>query len=155
MRKILFLCSGNTCRSPLALAAWRALEETGKTPHEIEADSAGLLASDGEKATKHTLEIARAWNQDLSTHRSKMLEPEAAAQADWIVVMNSSHALALQEYFGAGPKKVFLLGHFDAKNGDDEILDPFGGSREGYETCAVRIRCAVENLAQAIHNDEL
>jgi len=155
MRKILFVCSGNTCRSPLALASWRALEKAGKTPPNIEAASAGLMASDGEKATGHTIEIARGWDEDLSTHRAKMLEPQAAQNADWIVAMNSSHAFALQEYLGVDAKKIFLLGRFDAQNGDDEILDPFGGSREGYETCAVRIRRAVENLAQAIQNQEI
>lgn len=152
MRKLLFVCSGNTCRSPLALAAWRSLEAA---PPDVAAESAGLVAGDGGTASRHTVEVARAWEQDLSVHRTQGLDPEAAAQADWIVVMNSSHAYALQEFFGADAKKIHLLGRFDAKNGDDEILDPFGGSREGYETCAVRIRRAVQNLAQAIRNNEL
>ena len=155
MRKILFVCSGNTCRSPLALAAWRALEEAEKTPPDIEADCAGLMASGDAKATKYTVEIAREWNQDLTAHRARMLELEVAKEADWIVAMNSSHTFALQEYFGVDANKTFLLGRFDAKNGDDEILDPFGGSREGYETCAIRIQRAVENLASAIQNDEI
>jgi len=155
MRKILFVCSGNTCRSPLALAAWRELEEIGQTPPDVEADSVGLMASGKSPASKHAVAIARGWNQDLSTHRAQMLAPQTSRSADWIVAMNTSHAFALQEYLGVDEKKVFLLGRFDAQHGDDEILDPFGGSREAYETCALRIRRAVENLAQAIVNQEI
>jgi len=154
MRKILFVCSGNTCRSPLALSAWRALEKAGQTPQNVEAQSAGLMATDGAKATKHTLALVREWNQDLSEHRAKMLEPDVVKNADWIAVMNSSHAAALREYFEKDSSKIILLGSFDPQNGDEEILDPFGGSREGYETCAARIRRAVEKLAQAISNGE-
>jgi len=155
MRKILFVCSGNTCRSPLALAAWRALEEKGQAPPDVEADSGGLMVSGSSPASKHAAAIARNWQQDLSTHRAQMLDIKTSQSADWIVVMNMSHAFALQEYLGVDEKKVFLLGRFDAQHGDDEILDPFGGSREAYETCALRIRRAVGNLAQAIANQEI
>ena len=155
MRKILFVCSGNTCRSPLALAAWRELEKKGQAPSDVEADSVGLMASESSRASKHAVAIARDWNQDLSTHRAQMLSPEVSYSANWIVVMNTSHAFVLREYLGVDENKMFLLGRFDAQNGDDEILDPFGGSREAYETCAVRIRRAVKNLADAIQNNEL
>ncbi len=155
MRKLLFVCSGNTCRSPLALAAWRALAEAAEAPKDIEVSSAGLMASDGGRATRHTIEIAREWKQDLSSHRAQMLEPKTASEADWIVVMNSSHVFVLRQLLEKDSQKVLMLGRFDAENGDEEILDPFGGSREGYETCAVRIRRAVGKLAQAIENDTL
>lgn len=155
MRKILFICSGNTCRSPLALAAWRALENAGQTPHDIKADSAGLMATADTKVSQYALDLAREWDQSLAEHRAKMLEPSVVNDAHWVVVMNSSHEFALREYFRESAQKIVLLGTFDPQNGDDEILDPFGGSRESYGTCAARIHRATKSLATAIQNGEL
>jgi protein-tyrosine phosphatase len=155
MRKLIFICSGNTCRSPLALAAWRALQKEGGAPADIEADSAGLLAETGAGAASHTTHIAHSWQQDLSNHAAKSLSESAAKNADWLVVMNAAHAFALRECFSVDEHKVLLLGNFDAQIQNPEILDPFGGSREAYETCAARIRRAVAGLAKAIERGEL
>lgn len=165
MRKLLFVCSGNTCRSPLALAAWRALQKSGKAPADVEAVSAGMMASAGAPAARHATSVARNWKQDLSTHLAKLLSPETAQAADWIVVMSPSHVLVLHEYFGIDESKILLLGAFDSQADDtraapgqsidEEILDPFGGSREAYETCAARIHRAVEALATAIERREV
>ena len=113
------------------------------------------MAGESTPASKFAIEIARHWNEDLSSHRAQMLELETAQSANWIAAMNDSHHFALQQYFGVHPNKIILLGRFDPQNGDDEILDPFGGSRESYETCAIRIQRAVGNLARAIQNREI
>lgn len=155
MRKLVFICSGNTCRSPLALAAWRALQKEGKAPADVAADSAGLLAETGARAAAHTTRIAREWDEDLSLHSSKTLSESDAKNADWLVVMNASHAFALRECFDADEHKVLLLGNFEPDSKNSEISDPFGGSREAYETCAGRIQRAVAGLAGAIKNGEL
>lgn len=150
MRKLIFICTGNTCRSPLALAAWRALEQEGKTPPDIEADSAGLMPSEGQPASRYSVEIARNWQQDLSGHRSKQLTTEEVSSADWLVVMSIMHAHSLREFLEVDPDKILLLGSFDQHESSDEIPDPYGGSREAYETCATHIQHAVERLAQVI-----
>lgn len=150
MRKLIFICTGNTCRSPLALAAWRALDQEGKTPPEIEADSAGLMPASGQPASRHSIAIAQTWQQDLSSHRSKQLTAEDAEKADWLVVMSIMHAHSLREFIGVDPDKIILLGSFNQQEGTDEIPDPYGGSREAYETCAKHIQHAVKKLAQVI-----
>lgn len=150
MRKLIFICTGNTCRSPLALAAWRALEQEGKTPPEIEADSAGLMTTEGQPAARHSREIAQSWHQDLSSHRSKMLSADEARNADWLVVMSILHAHSLREFIGVDADKILLLGALDQRESSEEIPDPYGGSREAYETCATHIQHAVERLAQVI-----
>ena len=154
-RKLIFICSGNTCRSPLALAAWRALQKEGKAPADIQADSAGLLAETGARAALHTAQIAASWQQDLSGHAAKTLSESDVKNADWLVVMNESHVFALREFFDADQHKVLLLGNFEPHSQNPEILDPFGGSREAYEDCATRIRRAVGGLASAIARGEL
>lgn len=155
MRKLFFICSGNTCRSPLALAAWRALQAEGKAPADVEADSAGILAETGAPAASHTAQIAGGWQQDLSRHAAKTLSESDAKNADWLVVMNAAHAFALRECFAVDADKILLLGRFEPHSENSEILDPFGGSREAYETCAARIRRAVAGLANAIERGEI
>ena len=152
--KILFVCSGNTCRSPLALAAWRALQKQGRAPENIEAESAGLMAGDGCPAAHHSVTIAREWGDDLSTHASQPLTGELAQEAAAIFAMSSEHLYSLREYFDVDPEKIHLLGAFDDAESYD-ILDPFGGSREAYETCASRILRAVEGVADAIGRGEI
>jgi protein-tyrosine phosphatase len=152
--KILFVCSGNTCRSPLALAAWRALQNQGRAPKDVEAQSAGLTAGEGSPAAKHSIPIARAWGGDLSTHASQPLTAEMAKAAAAIFVMSPEHLYSLREYFDIDPEKIHLLGAYgDAR--ECEIFDPFGGSHEAYETCAARIFQSVEAVADAIQRGEI
>ena len=147
MKKLIFICTGNTCRSPLALAAWRALSQEGETPPDVEADSAGLMTTGGQPASRHSIAIAKDWQQDLSSHLSKQLTAEEARNADWLVVMSIMHAHSLREFIGVDPDKIILLGSLDQREGNDEIPDPYGGSREAYETCASHIQHAMKKLA--------
>jgi protein-tyrosine phosphatase len=151
---LLFVCSGNTCRSPLALAAWRALQQRGIAPREVEAQSAGTSAGGGAPAAKYSMEIAREWGDDLSTHVSQLLTDDLAREATAVFAMSDNHLYALREHFDVAPEKLHLLGTF-AGDECNEILDPFGGSREAYETCAARIYRAVEGVAQAVKNGAL
>lgn len=156
--KILFVCGGNTCRSPLALAAWRSLQNAGHAPKDIMAQSAGLLASEGAPASPHSLAIAKDWGVDLSTHQARPVSSQVVREADAIFVMTSDQQFTLQNSFNLDPEKVHLLGSFTRRNeviDDDDIHDPFGGSREAYETCANIIRRAVEGVANAIVTGKL
>lgn len=150
MKKLIFICTGNTCRSPLALAAWRALSQEGKTPPDIEADSAGLMTTGGQPASRHSIAIAKDWQQDLTSHLSKQLTAEEARNADWLVVMSIVHAHSLREFIGVDPDKIILLGSLDQRAGNDEIPDPYGGSYEAYETCASHIRHAMRELTKVV-----
>lgn len=154
MRKIIFVCSGNTCRSPLALAAWRVLQQCGTAPSEVQAASAGIAASEGMPAAKYSVEIARLWGEDLSAHSSRLLRDEDVRSDALFFVMAPEHASALQAGFGVAAERIHLLGDFDPKR-RGEILDPFGGSREAYETCATRIFRAVECVATAFKDGKL
>lgn len=153
MRKILFVCSGNTCRSPLALAAWRALEKKGETPPNIHAASAGLAALNGCSATDHAITLARDWGEDLSEHRSRVLLLQTARSADRIMLMDRSHLPVVQKYFRVPRRKTLLLGAFDPQSDGDEILDPFGGSLATYELCAQKLYRAVKALAQTMRRE--
>ena len=175
---ILFVCTGNTCRSPLALAAWRALQSRGEAPAAWSAFAAGLAPSRGEAASQYTVEIARGWGIDLSGHRARAVDEGALRQADACVGLTASHARALRQMlrFSSGPApRVLCLSDFLPRRNEDgsllrlldpagpehslssteapEIADPYGGSREAYQECAALVEAAVAGLARALREE--
>ena len=118
---ILFVCSGNTCRSPLAVAAWRALEREEGALAEIEVASAGTAAWKSGAATSHSQKIARQWNVDLSQHRARGLSQKLARGADLILTMTREQAQTVRDQFGLPSHRVRALGEFDRS--DFRVLD--------------------------------
>ena len=99
---IVFVCTGNTCRSPLAEALCKArlAERLGCTAADLPERgfhvlSAGLSAASGGPAADEAVEAARSYGADLTPHRSRPLSPELAAQADYLVAMTRGHLVAL------------------------------------------------------------
>ena len=136
--RLLFVCTGNTCRSPLALAAWDAVHHrvsatlTGeaRTAYEsIMAASAGLGASDGAPAAEHSRTVAASWGVDLSRHRARGLLPEHVQGSDLILTMTGQQARALKHQFEVPGGRVHLLGSFapTPENGQDALLAPLWG----------------------------
>ena len=168
---ILFVCTGNTCRSPLAWTCWRALQESGAVPSDWSAFSSGLAPNVGQKASRHAIDIARGWGVDLSGHRARAVDAGALRQIDVCVAVSPSHAQALRgrlQLFGVAPR-VLCLSDFAARSeGEDsvvrllgaeaggsvEIADPYGGSREAYESCAELIRESVSRLARQLRAED-
>ena len=136
--RLLFVCTGNTCRSPLAEAlARRELEELGWS--RVEVASAGAAAASGAPASVGALRVAERQGLDLSGHRSTPLTAELVERADLILTMGPSHLLRVLEM--GGEERVALLGAFaDGRDGGEgpAVPDPFGGDDDVYEeTCRV------------------
>lgn len=142
---ILFVCTGNTCRSPLAQVIARQIlaQHYGVKEHELEQagvsiSSAGVAALAGCPASSTALEVARQMGLDLSTHRSRPLSPELIRQADLIYCMSRFHRQAVLDMVPEAADRTFLL--------DDQadLDDPVGGDLAEYQACAQRIRAALE-----------
>jgi len=142
MRRILFLCTGNTCRSPLAEVLCRQMlcQALGCSPQELPArgfvvQSAGVAAFPGDPATELAIEVAAEYGANLTDHRSRPVNSELLEQATDVITMTHAHAAVLKyRYPGIGPVPVPLCGD------DEDLLDPIGGDLAVYRACAETIR---------------
>lgn len=135
MKRILFVCTGNICRSPLAEALLkRALHE--RAVEEVSVESAGTGAWDGAPASEGAYLVALERGLDLSGHRARLLTREIVEDAAMILTMARHHRARVHELGGEG--RVHVLGEYVGKTGEEaEVGDPFGGDLEVYrDTCA-------------------
>lgn len=129
--KILLVCTGNTCRSPLAeVLLRRALSEEGV--EGVEVASAGTGALGGEPASEGSYLVALENGLDLAAHRARAVTREMLAEADLVLAMGRSHLRKLA-LLGAADRS-HLLGEYAKTEGEVEVDDPVGGPIEGYRT---------------------
>ena len=147
MKKILFVCSGNTCRSPLAAAiANKIFSDEG---HDFDISSAGTSALDGLPASRFAVEVAKSRSVELSNHQSRLLNRTLVREADLIVTMAASHRDTVGIIEPAALDHTYLLTEFcDDEDGD--IPDPIGMGKGTYEATYTLIDKCVRALFEKI-----
>ena len=146
--RVLIVCTGNTCRSPLAAHA--LLEELGSDRGRVDVSSAGTAAWEGQPASPATLELAGQEGFDLADHRSRRVTPALARAADLILVMEREQARAVQA-LGGDPQRTHVLSEWPEPGEPGlPVSDPFGASREAYEECWRRIRRHIRRVVPQV-----
>ena len=153
--RLLFVCTGNTCRSPMAQAiAERSLERRGWDGMEIR--SAGVSASPGGEASEGARVAAESDGLSLEGHRTTPLDTELVAWASLILTMGPYHADAAEALGGCG--KVWMLSVFSEGGespGGPGVPDPFGGGAQAYRECLEALEGLVEAALGRVDADFL
>ena len=146
--KILLVCTGNICRSPLAAALLqRALTDRGIEGMEV--SSAGTGAWDGAPVSEGAYLVGLERGLDLSAHRARLLTRELVEEADLVLTMARHHRARVDELGGEG--RVFVLGEYAGREGDEaEVSDPFGGDLEVYRDTCVELEAPIEAAVDRI-----
>lgn len=144
---VLFVCSGNTCRSVMAQGLFTKIwKDTGEKNIPVIVRSAGTETVDGLRATEEALEVLRGEGVDLKHHRSRRINDELIDEADYIFTMTGKQKEILLERFPAALGKVHLMWEFAAPDKARDILDPFGRGLEQYLLTGEEIRTALREI---------
>jgi protein-tyrosine-phosphatase len=137
MNKILFVCSANMCRSPMAERLFEGLLEQIEPSEDWLVTSAGIWAFDGSRASAGAVKALQRKGIDLSNHRAQGISPDLILDNDLILVMEQNHKEALQAAFPKFAGKVYLLSEMIGMSHD--IRDPIGGAAADYEDTAAEL----------------
>ncbi|WP_371372272.1 low molecular weight protein arginine phosphatase [Sporomusa aerivorans] len=146
MFRILLICTGNTCRSPMAAALLAGMVEKAGLSGRITVESAGIAAW-GQPASPQAQAVMRQSGLSVDKHRSRQVAPEELATADLILTMTASHKRAALGMAPGMAGKIYTLAEFAGETGD--VRDPYGGSETEYRECAVQLE---RLLAQSWQN---
>jgi protein-tyrosine-phosphatase len=151
MEKVLFVCTANICRSPIAVGIFNALvEDRGLT---FQAESAGTAALVGDPVASHTYQVARELGLDIDGHRARQVDETMLREAHFVLTMTPQHRDTLHRNFKDFKEKIYTLPEYSDGDTAGGIADPYGRSIGIYRTSAQKILHHVELVVERLERE--
>jgi protein-tyrosine-phosphatase len=147
--KVLFVCTGNTCRSAMCEGIFSHLVEN----KSIEVFSAGISADEGANASENAVEALNQIGIDISNHKSKLLTKDDILNADLVLCMTDVHKMLIQNACPNEKHKIHTLCEY-AKGTNEKISDPYGMDINTYISCAKNLKELIEIVLKKVTNND-
>ena len=142
MKRVLFICTGNTCRSPMAQGLMNQLSH--KKGYTIQATSAGIAAHDGMLISANAMDAMQEEGIDMSYHRARQVTGNDIDNATAVFCMTDAHAATVAAIYPQAMDKIYVLGR--------GISDPFGGDLDMYRMCRDQIKAELPSVIKVLEN---
>jgi protein-tyrosine-phosphatase len=145
--RVLFVCTGNTCRSPMAHGLLRKMAENEGLDY-FDVESAGIGTYDGYPPSAHAVQVALKDKVDISGIHSTQLQSDIMEEADIVIAMAKNHYDQMRSLYPEDAHKVYMLKAFPDQNGDDSlsVADPIGLDEEFYAKTYVEIKKELQRI---------
>ncbi|HHW09332.1 MAG TPA: low molecular weight protein arginine phosphatase [Firmicutes bacterium] len=153
IERIIFICTGNTCRSPMAAALFaRQAKEAGL---DITVSSAGVGAFDGQPASSGARNAMKAYNINLETHKARRWRSSDSSSYDLYLTMTARHRQHILKEYPQLAGRVFTLKEFvgESRNQNSDVQDPFGGDDEVYKASAAELDALIKKLVEKLKKE--
>lgn len=152
MFNVLFVCTGNTCRSSMAEILFKEILKREKLDDKVKVKSSGTSVYSSLPASDNAIEAVRELGLDLTGHRSQKVNIELLREADLILTMTRAHKNHILNIIPDARNRVFTLVEYATDGKEQDILDPFGYDLETYKKCRDEIMKYLEMVVKKVGN---
>lgn len=146
--KIMFICTGNICRSAMAHAMLK--EKAKEQKKNIEVYSCGLFAQNGDIPTYEAIQTMKEYNIDLSSHRATNIKNSNIKDMDVILCATTNHKNGVISMYPELKNIVYTMKEYVGEKNDRDIKDPWGYSIETYKRCALEIKECIDKIIEKV-----